>query len=240
MQDHHPIVSYGLILFSTSNNEPMFLLYQRRDSYEYTDLIRGTYSNEERFKELVSCLCNEEKERLEKYSFKELWDDLWVSHNTRLYYQGYEAAKRKFERYKDKIKEVHSSSKMTLEPPWGFPKGRKSYNKKEADIECALREFSEETGLSTDSIKILNVKPFIEIYKGNNGASYKTEYFIGKSDDLMKIQKIETPQCIRNLTVSDEASDVKWVSAGQACLKLEPRRQVILKGVIHLIDSLKE
>lgn len=234
-----PITSYGVILFSKKDKEKIFLLYQRRDSYEYTDLIRGAYSSDDRFKELVSCLCPEERERLLNYSFKQLWDDLWVSHNSRLYYQGYEAAYKKFEKYKSLIQDIHISSKMTLEPPWGFPKGRKSYYKKEEDIDCAIREFSEETGLSTKSIRLIESKPFVEIYRGNNNKSYKTEYFIAESDDILEIKKVDTPQCIRENTVSDEASNVKWFSFGQACLKLEPRRQIILKGVIHFIDSIK-
>jgi 8-oxo-dGTP pyrophosphatase MutT (NUDIX family) len=35
-------------------------------------------------------------------------------------------------------------------PEWEFPKGRK--NKDESDIECALREFEEETGINRDKL----------------------------------------------------------------------------------------
>jgi len=255
-----PITSYGIILFSISTDLPnnidtgiekkkcadlenvdkkylLFLVYQRRDSYEYMDLIKGAYATENKFKELVSCLCTEEKQRLLDYTFRQLWDDLWVSHTSRTYHQGYETARKKFERYKNHIKTAPISSKMAVEPPWGFPKGRKFYNKRENNIECALREFAEETGLSTSSVEILDTKPFVETYKGDNDKSYRTEYFVAKCDVALKIQKIQTPQCIRDITVSEEASEVKWVSVPEACLKLEPRRQIILKGVVHLIDK---
>ena len=38
-----------------------------------------------------------------------------------------------------------------IEAEWGFPKGRRNYQ--ETDFECALREFSEETGYSIKNIK---------------------------------------------------------------------------------------
>ena len=38
-------------------------------------------------------------------------------------------------------------------PEWGFPKGRR--NLYEKDLNCALREFSEETGYSSKSINLI-------------------------------------------------------------------------------------
>jgi 8-oxo-dGTP pyrophosphatase MutT (NUDIX family) len=63
------------------------------------------------------------------------------------------------------------------EPEWGFPKGRRNYQEK--DYECAIREFSEETGLNVRNMKILqNILPFEEIFTGSNYKSYKHKYFI--------------------------------------------------------------
>ena len=58
------------------------------------------------------------------------------------------------------------------EPEWGFPKGRRNY--KEKDLECALREFEEETGIQKSSLTIIkNLNPFEEIFTGSNLKSYK-------------------------------------------------------------------
>ena len=52
-----------------------------------------------------------------------------------------------------------------VEPEWGFPKGRRNFMEK--DYECALREFSEETGYDTNIIKnVNNLLPFEEIFTG--------------------------------------------------------------------------
>ena len=60
---------------------------------------------------------------------------------------------------------------------WGFPKGRR--NLYEKDLNCALREFSEETGYSSKAINLIeNLSPFEEIYIGSNGKCYKHKYFV--------------------------------------------------------------
>ena len=218
-----------------SSAENIFLIYQRRDSYEYMDIIKGAYETEARFKELVTRLCIDERDRLIKYNFRELWDDLWVVKSSGVYYNGYELAKTKLETYKSLIKDIPPSSKKALEPPWGFPKGRKSYNVKESGIDCAIREFEEETGIDSSMIKVLNIKPFIEIYKGNNNKLYKTKYFVAKCNSIIDIQRMKIDGCIRDSTVTEEASDVRWLRLQEACLKLEPRRQIILKSVNHII-----
>ena len=60
-----------------------------------------------------------------------------------------------------------------IEQEWGFPKGRKKQN--ETDIECALREFTEETQYKPDTITIDDYSfPYHEIFFGTN----KHKYFL--------------------------------------------------------------
>jgi len=67
--------------------------------------------------------------------------------------------------------------KQWEEQEWGFPKGRRNYQEKELD--CALREFSEETGYISQHLKnIDNILPFEEIFMGSNYKSYKHKYFL--------------------------------------------------------------
>jgi len=65
------------------------------------------------------------------------------------------------------------------EQEWGFPKGRKKI--KESDIDCAIREFCEETQLYKDDIQIdSKIIPFQEIFFGTNNILYKHVYYIAK------------------------------------------------------------
>jgi 8-oxo-dGTP pyrophosphatase MutT (NUDIX family) len=63
------------------------------------------------------------------------------------------------------------------EPEWGFPKGRRNYQ--ENDYECAIREFTEETGYNNKNlVNIQNILPFEEIFTGSNYKSYKHKYYL--------------------------------------------------------------
>lgn len=67
------------------------------------------------------------------------------------------------------------------EAEWGFPKGRRNYQEK--DFECALREFSEETGYNYHHLKnIQNLMPFEETFTGSNYKSYKHKYYLTYMD----------------------------------------------------------
>jgi 8-oxo-dGTP pyrophosphatase MutT (NUDIX family) len=76
----------------------------------------------------------------------------------------------------DLIEESNQITQWT-ETEWGFPKGRR--NHQENDFDCAMREFTEETGYSTDYLhNMQNILPYEEIFTGSNYKSYKHKYFI--------------------------------------------------------------
>jgi len=87
------------------------------------------------------------------------------------------------------------------EQEWGFPKGRRNYQEKEHD--CAMREFSEETGYNCSLLKnIDNVLPFEEIFMGSNYKSYKHKYFLMYMDyeDSLHMNSFE----------KSEVSKIEW------------------------------
>ena len=78
---------------------------------------------------------------------------------------------------------VFDSKTKWVEQEWGFPKGRRNY--KESNINCALREFEEETGYDKQSVSIIkNLLPFEETFVGSNLKSYKHIYFFAKCSKL--------------------------------------------------------
>jgi ADP-ribose pyrophosphatase YjhB (NUDIX family) len=120
-------------------------------------------------------------------------------------------------------------------PKWGFPKGRK--RETETEEECADREFKEETKLDTSTLDYEG-KSFIEVFKGSNGKSYSTKYFLAKSKYLFPTTKIELNTInngIRQETVSEELSDLEWVTYEEACRRLSNERQAILNDVMEII-----
>ena len=232
-----PIMSYGVILFVMVGTTPTFLLYHRRDSYEYMDFIRGVWANEKRLPGLFALMSEEEKVRIRNYTFQELWDDLWVDHTGNIYHEGYARAIQKYESVRNKIPYYLDNIRSVADPPWCFAKGKKNDNKKESDLACALRELGEETRISTTSIRPWPVKPFTEYYKGSNNKAYCTHYFLAECPAILPIMKFETIECIRQYAVSEEASDAKWFPLDEAISRVNVRRQGLLKKIGQLIQT---
>ena len=74
---------------------------------------------------------------------------------------------------------IEESSKYERweEPEWGFPKGRRNYQEK--DYDCAMREFTEETGLSSAIVNnIQNITPYYSYYKIKKRFHYLKTLFL--------------------------------------------------------------
>ena len=81
---------------------------------------------------------------------------------------------------------IDNSNTSWVDPEWEFPKGRRNYQEK--DLDCAIREFEEETGYSYENIHIIeNLIPFEEIFIGSNHKSYKHKYFLAYMDKYRDI-----------------------------------------------------
>jgi 8-oxo-dGTP pyrophosphatase MutT (NUDIX family) len=131
-----------------------------------------------------------EKERLAKNDFDYVWNELWGDRNVSLQYKNEETASR--DKYNILVSGVNSKDDFYKlsdlieesnlydvweETEWGFPKGRRNYQEK--DFDCALREFSEETGYSIDHLQnVQNIVPYEEIFMGSNYKIYKHKYYL--------------------------------------------------------------
>jgi 8-oxo-dGTP pyrophosphatase MutT (NUDIX family) len=206
-----PITSYGIILFRSVENTIQYLMIRRRNSFGYIDFIRGKYiqNNLEHLKIMFDEMSVVERENLKKYDFETLWKMMWNiqdSIQTTQHKSEEIASAKKFDSLKNGIQIgdngefisidslIENSKSKWNEAEWEFPKGRRNYQ--ERDLECALREFEEETGISKKEIKIIeNIIPFEEIFLGSNHKSYKHKYFLGYTeniaDDLNNYQKTE-------------------------------------------------
>ena len=207
-----PITSYGVILFRSSVKGIQYLMIRRKDSFGYIDFLRGKYvpNNLEHLQKIFNEMSIFEKEKIRNSEFETLWKNMWgvqESVNIGIQYKGEEiASHNKFEALKLGVQMglnneivtintlIENSTTNWKETEWEFPKGRRNYQEK--DIDCALREFEEETGILKKEIKIVeNIIPFEEIFLGSNHKSYKHKYFLAytdkQTDDLTNYQKTE-------------------------------------------------
>jgi 8-oxo-dGTP pyrophosphatase MutT (NUDIX family) len=179
-----PHMSYGLVCFYQGK----IILIQRKHSFGYIEFLRGKYSlnNEDYIISLFDSMSRRERDFISKTRmFDKLREDLGMPKEKSFYKSEYDEAAAKFNLLiitgrLDQL--IGKSEVMWEETEWGLPKGRR--NDDETDIECAVREFSEETGIDTKYISILdNVIPLEENYIASNGINYNHIYYIAVIDE---------------------------------------------------------
>lgn len=208
-----PVTSCGILLLK-EKSEPMklpvnpaytsVLMVRRKDSMAYMEFMRGKYdiANTEFVKRLVSNMTIQEQQLIVNETFDTLWLKLWGpgrdTHSIE-----YELSKTQYETV-DRKALVEAAPSVYVEPEWGFPKGRRS--KGETDIECAIREFWEETNIPRDAYEILPNLSFTEIFTGTNEVKYKHIYFVA----LLKDSNHATIKQKLNHIQQREIASVSW------------------------------
>ena len=221
-----PVTSYGIILFRSSLNGLEFLMLRRKDSFGYIDFIRGKYSphNIVHIQDIINEMSIDEKEKILNESFDNLWNHMWGNTSNIQYRSEETSSNKKFELIKsgitlDNVKItlkdiIEKSTTKWKETEWEFPKGRRNYQEK--DLDCAFREFEEETGISKSSITIIeNVLPFEEIFIGTNHKSYKHKYFLAYSKETDCEYNLENYQ-------KSEVSKLEWKTIDQCLESIRP------------------
>jgi 8-oxo-dGTP pyrophosphatase MutT (NUDIX family) len=220
-----------------------FLLIQRRDSIGFVELIRAKYklNDIEYIRDQIMGITLKEREALKTKTFDELWTGLWgslQSTENRQYRQEYEQAKLKHEQLCSGIEVcgkkytlaslIDSTPLIWNTPEWGFPKGRRNIH--ETDFKCALREFTEETGILSSDIRIFeNIEPIKESFFGSNNIHYRHVYFLAWVPRRVNIGL--KPD---NQTMMREVGNIKWFSIEDALHNIRStnleKREVLLRA----------
>ena len=187
-------------------------MIQRKDTIGYIDFIRGKYTD---LNTCISEMTKNEKLNILTKTFDELWNDLWICNRTseNFYRQEYFVAKSKFNKL-DIPSIINSVDSKYLFQEFGFAKGRR--NIREGNIDCAEREFFEETQYNKESYQFIKNYPTIEeMFTGTNGIVYKHVYYLVKMNDDIK------PPCVNvnNKTQLGEVQNLGWFTYDE-CLHL--------------------
>lgn len=189
----HPIMSFGLICYRerASDKRIEYLMIQRKDSLSFMEFIRGKYKPDQiqYIVQLLGCMAVNEREMLLRCSFEQLWNIIWFQPSLPRQTTEFQDAKRKFDMLKSGVyvggKFITLQNLIELapspysEPEWGFPKGRRRL--REEDIDCAVREFCEETAIEPSDIKVISeFPPFEEIFFGTNNVLYRHVYYVAR------------------------------------------------------------
>jgi len=237
-----PITSYGVIVFRPSDSGVQFLMIRRKDSFGYIDFIRGKYSpyNIYQIQNIINEMSISEKERILTEPFDNLWKQMWGDVLSNQYKNEEQISCKKMELIRTGV--IVNNELITLkdlidksttkweETEWEFPKGRRNF--KEKDLECALREFEEETGILSNKITIIeNVLPFEEIFIGTNHKSYKHKYFLAYMND--------PEEYLENFQVT-EVSKIEWKTLDECLEAIRPYNLEKKELIININKVLQE
>jgi ADP-ribose pyrophosphatase YjhB (NUDIX family) len=183
-----------------------------------------------------------EREEIRTTDFDTLWKAMWGDIQMSNQYKSEElSSSKKFELLSNGMlgsygefislnSLIDNTTTSWNETEWEFPKGRRNYQEK--DLDCALREFEEETGLSKNDIKIVeNLVPFEEIFIGSNHKSYKHRYFLAYTD--------KTDDDLYNYQQS-EVSKIEWKTLDECLDAIRPyhlEKKQLIKNINKVLEE---
>ena len=240
------------VMVSRAYHKIRFLMVSRKNSVGYVEFIRGRY-RPEKIDQVIYLFMQMTQKEINMISdslvnidgFNLLWQEFWGDNaNSHYYINDRKLSNANYNILKTigidgtelDLKYIVSNIKAKYDTDeWGFPKGRK--NRFETDIQCALREFKEESGYTYEDINIINeIAPLIEEFDGTNGIRYRHIYYVAEliSDKLPKkntknFQKNE----IGNIQFMDIASALEYIREYHI-----PKKIILQKLFTYYIDKI--
>jgi 8-oxo-dGTP pyrophosphatase MutT (NUDIX family) len=225
-----------------ANNNVEILLIKKRYTYHFFELVMAHYKKGDTkyIKHMFDNMSYSEKMDIMSMQFSRMWHRIYFSDPERFYnivdvyknanfantpieqrhseseqYKIYIEKKNKFEKsfLKDGGKKIRTLINQSIDSKviWEMPKGGKNAN--ESNIECAIREFYEETSIKSSKYMILyDVPPLVDSFVDND-IIYKTVYYMAtlrEGNDNFK------PYInYRNFSQVTEVEEIKWVSLAE-------------------------
>lgn len=230
-----PVLSCGIVLVNSATLpvnpvEIQVLMVRRKDSLSFAEFMRGKYdpADKDYVSRLFKNMTFKEQVSIVGGSFDILWKQLWGDDRT----TDYLSSKEKFEQLNRTELMAHNLSKYE-EPEWGFPKGRRIRG--ESDMDCAIREFTEETNVPREAYTLLKNIVLEETFTGLNNIRYRHVYFVAlvKHPDLIDLTQRFTPMQRR------EISGIAWKTIAE-CEDLIRPHHVERPGMVRQLRNVLE
>ena len=220
--------SFGVIILDKTSR---VLLVQRKDSFGYLACIDNEKLGHEKVSEPLKTITLQERDKILSLDWDQLWEDCQPAYATELYKKQCQA---RFEWLG--IREIVAAmdqrgEQWQPENSWGLPKGRMS--KTETALRCALREVQEETGLTSDDIRVDDsVGTFKDTYIGTDGKQYSATYYAARlvgTDEGRTHEFDET-----------EVRQIRWATLEecQTNLTIQPSTCLVIEQTISKLQKL--
>lgn len=240
------ITSYGLALARKNNvtNQYELLFIKKRLTYAYITFVKGIYNknNDNELIKLFNNMTIEEKLCISSLNFNIIWFKSYLSLPNKLPLKDltkYENCRSKFEKrfLFDDGKRLLKLIKNTKSAYgiWEMPKGM--INKNESDINAAIREFCEETGIKKNKYKILYDKdPMVYTFVDDN-TTYKYVYYLAVMLDKKYFPCIELS--LEKNSAIMESMDIKFFNIHYISLIYAGNKNFInfAKNIIKIVKK---
>jgi len=256
-------ISYGIIVYKLINKRPYYCLICRKDSFTYSEFIRGKYQLEDidTIKRMLLYMTEHEHKKLLSTDFDTLWRTLWlldkknpICHGFKRdfnqsrykfdtlikgYYTtvhlGLGEREKQFIKLENLITEIKSNAFQ--EPEWGFPKGKK--NKNESPIDCAKRELLEETNIKIIDQELNTESLYEEKFIADNSLEYSHIYYTYECSYDTKLEYDNT-----NIHQLSEISKIEWLTYEDAVNKIRKynieKKDVLTKIHKSIMDKINQ
>lgn len=224
--------SYGIMCFKRDDkNNIEFLMVKKSKSYCFCKFIQGRYKNtDDDLMKLFNNMTFDEKMDIRRMEFDLLWYKLYLG-----LYDSKEIGSRMYIDYTNKKKKfeslfIHDKGKRLMylmnnsdnvDTEWEFPKGKRD-NHREKPINTAIREFYEETKISSSQYRLLwHVPPYVETYDDFDVTYQNIYYYAEMISGGYNLDKTDPAQIreIRDITWMNKtkfryiSKICKWASA---------------------------
>lgn len=198
--------SLGIACCRIQNGKPQILLICKKNTYSYNKFVHGKYSSKDRgaLINLFSGMTIDEKIDIMSLNFAQVWYRSWINHipKNSIYYTSKSKYENTFATDNGLLLRKLLEKSKTAKKVWEIPKGKKK-NKNESDIQCAVREFHEETGIHVKNYKIYPAKRTYSYI--DEGQKYVNTYYIA----FTRMQSEPTIN-FSNKTQLEEVCDIRY------------------------------
>jgi len=177
-----PKNTFGILCYHKDINDDIWILMvKKKYTYEFVTFMRGVYNTPDECMRLCKYFSDFEIRfmyNICKLDFYKLWGHFWTHNMNAMRRKFYNKLKKKYETcFLPICDEVLLERFRGIDSLWEIPKGKKNYW--ERPIDCATREFQEETGI--DKSKLIhkkNIALLKETQKGSDGTYYRFNYYV--------------------------------------------------------------
>ncbi len=233
---YNSLVSYGLVGYCIETNR--WLCVKRYRSAGYILCMRGSYRlaeigtlvadlSIEEHKIFSDILSTEDCRKYNNYYLHDFYVKNEISNSVKA---TMDYARYRFSIYRNYFLRAITAINPQSDNEWMWPKGR--LNPNEIPINCAIREFYEETGIDLRCIsrnEYTILKPQLsETFRGLTGRQYDTKFWI-----LLLNKEIKPPE----ITRPGEIGQRKWFTEDEAKIHLSASKYEVLRDSKKIIQE---